>query len=112
MAGIEAVEPGFKKFALCPRIDLRSKNELPEGQQNITWVKAEFNSASGLIKSEWSSENGLVYKCSVPEGTTAALTLPVVADKIISDGKELETKSFNGKIELELCPGEHTFIQK
>ena len=112
MAGIEVIEPGFKKFALCPKIDLRAKEELPEGQKNITWVKAEFDSANGLIKSEWNIENGLAYKCSVPEGTTALLTLPVVADTLIFDGKTLDAGSCGKTFETELGAGEHTLIQK
>ena len=110
MAGIEAIEPGFGKFSLYPRIDMRTADELPEGQSNIKWVKAEFNSVKGLIKSEWNTENGLVYKCSVPEGTTAQLTLPVVADTININGKDVKADK-GGIFEMTLESGEYTFIQ-
>ena len=111
MAGIEAVEPGFGRFALCPRIDTRIADELPEGQPNIKWVKAQFDSSAGLIKSEWSTENGFIYKCSVPDGTTALLTLPVFADKITVNGKELALEKGESKFEMTLEGGEYTFIQ-
>ena len=109
MAGIEAIEPGFGKFSLCPRIDMRAADELPEGQENIKWVKAEFNSVKGLIKSEWNTENGLIYKCSVPEGTTAELKLPVVSDTISVNGTAQKTDS--ASFEMTLAGGEYTFIQ-
>ena len=110
MAGIEAIEPGFGKFNLYPRIDMRTADELPEGQENIKWIKAEFNSVKGLIKSEWNTENGLVYKCSVPEGTTAQLTLPVISDTINVNGKDIKSDK-GGLFEMTLESGEYTFIQ-
>jgi len=109
MAGIEAIEPGFGKFSLSPRIDMRKADELPDGQENIKWIKAEFNSVKGLIKSEWNTENGLAYKCTVPEGTTAVLTLPVVSDTITVNGVEQKTDGNAFKMTLER--GEYTFIQ-
>lgn len=109
MAGIETIEPGFSKFALCPKIDTRTADELPEGQENIKWVKAEFNSVSGLIKSEWNTENGLIYKCTVPDGAKAELTLPVIADTITVNGKEMKTDGCEFRMTLE--GGEYCFIQ-
>ena len=111
MAGIEAIEPGFGTFSLCPRIDMRTADELPEGQENIKWVKAEYNSVKGLIKSEWNTENGLTYKCTVPEGTAAELTLPVIADTISMNGKEIKTDRESGEFKTLLTAGEYSFIQ-
>ncbi len=108
MAGIEPVEAGFGTFTLCPRIDMRTADELPEGQENIKWVKAEFNSVKGLIKSEWNTENGLTYKCTVPEGTKAMLTLPAVSDKVTVNGEEFAVAG--EKYEAELDAGEYTFV--
>lgn len=111
MAGIEAVEPGFKKFNLYPRIDMRTADELPEGQENIKWVKAEFNSVNGLIKSEWNTENGLTYKCTVPEGTSATLTLPAVSDKVTINGKEMDMRAGSSAIIMTLEGGDYTIVQ-
>ncbi|MCQ2471826.1 MAG: glycoside hydrolase family 78 protein [Clostridia bacterium] len=108
MAGIEPVEAGFGTFTLCPRIDMRTADEMPEGQENIKWVKAEFNSVKGLIKSEWNTENGLTYKCTVPEGTKAFLTLPAVSDKVTVNGNEFSVTG--EKYEAELDAGEYTFV--
>ena len=38
---------------------------LLDGQQRMTYVKASYDSASGLIVSEWSNEKNLIYKCTV-----------------------------------------------
>lgn len=110
MAGIEPIEPGFAVISLAPRIDLRTKEELPEGQENIRWVKAEFNSAKGLIRSEWNTENGLVYKCTVPEGAEAILTLPVIAPEVTLNG---ETQKTDGNtFTARLSAGEYTVTEK
>ncbi len=109
MAGIDVIEPGFGTFLLCPRIDMRKPEDLPEGQKNVRWVKASFRSPKGVIKSEWNTENGLVYRCSVPEGTTARLVLPALARFITVNGvkHEIEGSSF----ETTLSSGEYTLIQ-
>ncbi len=79
MAGInnDFDEPGFKHVVLRPMPDTRTKDELTEGQENITFVEAEYESASGLIKSSWRMENGtFVYNCTVP--TRASLFFPLI----------------------------------
>ena len=111
MAGIETIEPGFSRFALNPRIDMRTQAELPEGQPNIKWVKAEFRSVKGLIRSEWNYENGLTYRCTVPEGTTALLTLPAVSDTIEINGSKADITAKDGKYETVLEAGDYTIIQ-
>lgn len=109
MAGIDVIEPGFGTFSLCPRIDLRRAEDLPEGQKNVKWVKASFRSPKGVIKSEWNTENGLVYRCSVPEGTTARLVLPALARFITVNGVKHEIKG--DTFEMTLSSGEYTLIQ-
>ena len=109
MAGIQPAEPGFRKITLTPRFDLRTADELPEGQQNITYVNASYNSASGLIKSEWNTVNGIKYFCSVP--VEATLYLPAEFEKITVDGNERNAADCpveGGKIVISLAAGEHT----
>ena len=109
MAGIQPAEPGFRKITLTPRFDLRTADELPEGQQNITYVNASYNSASGLIKSEWNTVNGIKYFCSVP--VEATLYLPAEFKKITVDGNERNAADCpveGGKIIISLAAGEHT----
>ena len=69
MCGITPLEnsPGFKHFELKPK---------PFGR--LSSAKASFQSASGLIKSEWTIEkNGsLTFEFTIPFNTTANITLP------------------------------------
>lgn len=113
MAGIEVDEPGFGKFILAPKIDFRKDCELPEGQKQMKFVKAEYKSRAGLIKSEWNTEKGLEYKCAVPCGAVAKLVLPVVADKVVINGVEHKCDEYaeNGSIVMMLSAGEYEFVQ-
>ncbi|MDE7345638.1 MAG: family 78 glycoside hydrolase catalytic domain [Muribaculaceae bacterium] len=67
-AGISAdpSSPGFKHIILTPIPDDR-----------LGFVDAEFNSPSGLIRSNWEFEgDNWIWKFTVPEGTTASVTIP------------------------------------
>jgi len=73
-AGIAAdpKAPGFKNIIMAPKPDKR-----------VGFVKAEYKSAAGLIKSHWRYEStqtdlGMkwVWDFTIPEGATADVTLP------------------------------------
>ncbi|MBR0240958.1 MAG: glycosyl hydrolase family 18, partial [Kiritimatiellae bacterium] len=67
-AGISAdpKAPGFKNVVMAPNPDKR-----------VGFVKAEYKSAAGLIKSHWRYEGDTwVWDFTVPEGATADVTLP------------------------------------
>ena len=68
VAGIasDPAAPGFRHIVMKPVPDRR-----------LGWVKAEYKSASGMIRSEWKYE-GDVWKWdfTVPEGSTATVWLP------------------------------------
>ncbi|MBP9988517.1 MAG: hypothetical protein KBT46_03375, partial [Ruminococcus sp.] len=111
-AGIEPDEPGFRSFILQPRVDTRTAAELPDNQKNMKWIKAEYKSASGLIKSAWSTENGFVYECSVPEGTSATLYLPLFSEKFTVNGVEHSAEEYENKNNcavISLGAGEYVF---
>lgn len=68
MAGISADSsaPGFKRIVMSPKPDRR-----------LGWVKAEYRSVSGLVKSSWRYEGDeWVWKFAVPEGSLAQVTFP------------------------------------
>ena len=68
MAGISAdtSAPGFKKVIMKPIPDRR-----------LGYVKAEYPSASGLIKSSWRYEGDKwIWDFTIPEGVTAEVILP------------------------------------
>ena len=67
-----------------------------------------------MIRSEWNTENGFTYTCSVPEGATALLKLPVFTEKLTVNGKEhsgAEYETENGRYLISLAAGEYEFIQ-
>ena len=68
VAGIasDPAHPGFKHIIMRPIPDKR-----------LGFVKAEYQSAAGLIKSEWKYEgNKWIWKFTIPQGATASVTLP------------------------------------
>jgi alpha-L-rhamnosidase len=68
MAGIAAdsTAPGFKRIVMSPKPDRR-----------LGWVKAEYKSAAGLIKSAWRYEGDeWIWTFTVPEGSSARVTVP------------------------------------
>ena len=49
----------------------------PVPDKRLGFVKASYNSAAGLIKSEWKYEGEKwVWNFTIPEGATATVTLP------------------------------------
>ena len=68
MAGIAADtdQPGFRHIIMKPVPDKR-----------LGFVKAEYKSAAGLIRSEWKYEGDKwIWNFTVPKGATASVTLP------------------------------------
>ena len=68
LAGIapDVEKPGFKRIVMKPIFDRR-----------LGYVKAEYKSAAGLIKSHWRYEGDkVIWEFTVPEGATALVTLP------------------------------------
>jgi alpha-L-rhamnosidase len=67
-AGIcaDTADPGFRHIIMKPVPDKR-----------LGWIKAEYPSAAGLIKSEWKYEgDSWKWTFTVPKGATATVTLP------------------------------------
>ena len=113
MAGIEPGTPGFETVILQPRIDRRTAEELPDGQKNMTYAKASYKSAAGLIESEWHNENGFTYRCVVP--VTAELRLPILGERLTVNGVEHSFEDYeseNGCAVIRLAPGEYVFEEK
>ena len=118
VAGIETTEeaPGFASPILQPKPDTRTPEEIPEGQELITHVKASYESRSGLIESEWNTENGFIYKATVP--VDATLYLPVLTDadtmKVNGEVVRLDTydrTSCGNALVIKLAAGSYVFEQ-
>ena len=67
-AGIQSdpASPGFRHIIMKPVPD-----------RGLGFLKAEYKSAAGLIKSEWKYvKDQWTWKFTIPEGCTAQVTLP------------------------------------
>ncbi len=112
MAGIETDGVAFKNILLQPRVDTREGDELPEGQERMKWVRASYDSVAGLIESAWSNDESFVYECTVPEGSTATLMLPMLAGNVVINGVEHSFDEFEKKNNcavINLAAGSYTF---
>ncbi len=119
IAGIETTEdaPGFAHPILQPKPDTRTPEEIPEGQERITWVKCSYESHAGLIASSWDMRDGFTYECTVPVATTLYLPILTAAATYTVNGAEkffadAERTPCGKAIVLELAPGSYTFVQK
>ncbi len=93
MCGLQSVEesPGFKEFVIAPKIDKR-----------FEWVKMEYKSVFGMIKSGWSIDaDKTVYSISVPFDTTAKFILEQGGDNITLNGKSCAELVKNNEIALD-----------
>ena len=119
IAGIETTEqaPGFAHPILQPKPDTRSAEEIPAGQEKITWVRTSFASPVGLIESAWDMTDGFTYTCRVPVAATLHLPLIGNAETLVINGVAHKPDEFRlcpvGKgVTIELAPGAYTIEQK
>ena len=98
LAGLELLEPGYKKFRIAPVLDKR-----------LGFVKCNYNSIMGNIKSEWKyEENCVKFTILVPTGTEAEIILPYSEDRIKSCIK-LPAESVDSKTVYSVRAGEYYF---
>ncbi len=94
LAGIDAETPGYKTISIHPHPPAPDSN--PD-HKTIDWVKAEYDSIRGKIKSEWKQEQDrFLLNVTIPVNTTAKITIPGssidqirVNDQPISDVAEV-----------------------
>lgn len=100
--------PGFRRVIIRPYI-----------LGNLTWVRAEYKSPYGLIRSSWRKENGnLTLKVTVPVNSTARIHLPSRKDASITVGEQQAAsaegvKSLgrqDGTSLFEVGSGEYEFV--
>ena len=103
--------PGYKHFILSPEPDTREF--IPEGQKRICKMSAWYDSPVGKIESAWENTDGnIVYRFTIPEGTTATVTLPLKNKTLRINGIDFKPSEIgkleNGKIIFELGAGAYT----
>ncbi len=76
VAGIEAVEPGYKTFAVKPLVG-----------GGITWARAHVDTPYGRVSSDWKAEGkNFTVTVRVPVGTVCRLTLPDGSGQELTSG--------------------------
>lgn len=98
MAGIDTSEihPGFEEVILQPKPDLRVS--VPEGGEQITWVKASYESRLGRIQVQWQwerEERRFSCQVSLAEGMRGIFCLPEIDGirRVRLNGEELSWES-------------------
>jgi len=82
VAGISPAEPGYRHICIQP---------LPGG--GLTHARAVYESAQGLIVSDWKIEHGrMTLNVTIPANTRASVTLPgATPGQVTENGSPLET---------------------
>ncbi len=97
MGGINAEEPGYRKFTIKPEIPSHS----------ISFVSTENRTINGKILSSWKKEGDQVMlKVEIPVNTRAVVYIPTSDEKsIYLDGKKLMSSGISiGKLQEGYCP--------
>lgn len=91
LAGINRVEPGFKKILIRPRFI-----------KGITAIDASYDSVYGVIRSAWSCKDGkITVDVSIPVNTTAQIVLPE-KEEVIEVGSGCWHYEYGTDTKLEL----------
>ncbi len=108
--------PGFEHFFLAPTPDMRSENEIPEGQKRITTAHAAFDSVAGRIESAWVSiGERFEYSFIIPEESGATVSLISDKDEFKINGIDMKLSEMNGRrigdrIVFPLSEGAYTVV--
>jgi alpha-L-rhamnosidase len=107
VAGLDAAEPGYRRILIHP---------MPGG--GLTSARATYESAYGLIGSEWAVENGCMgLNVIIPANTRAVVRLPgATAGQVVEGGVPLSQAEGVAKVvqigadtEVELGSGAYRF---
>ena len=112
MVGIQSLGFAFEQVMFTPKPDMRADDELPTGQERITWAKGSYESKNGTIKSEWKREgDGFVFNCETP--VSGEVHLPIIEGKntVIVNGKQIPVDSLeimDGCAVIKIESGKYT----
>lgn len=103
---IDPQHPGYKHIILSPH---------PGG--GLQWVKAEFLSIYGLIKSSWAiQDNEFVYEVVIPANSTATILLPTatlnqvnINDHLLSANDAIDAQQLGNTVRVNLGSGSYSF---
>ena len=105
-AGIDTTpdSPGFKKIVIHPRLDSR-----------ISAARAEYDSVSGKIVSDWKGTPAGPFslKVTIPANTSAEVFLPLIPGaRITESGDPVEAQRADGAYVLRIGAGSYSFEVK
>jgi alpha-L-rhamnosidase len=81
VAGLEVLEPGYRRFRVAPR---------PGG--GVTWANTHHDSPLGRIEVSWRVADGTgTVEVVVPEGATAEVVLPGRAPEVVTTGTHVRS---------------------
>jgi len=84
LAGIDTDGPGYRKIWIRPGPPRRAGGG---GKPVLDWVRAEYDSIRGGIRSEWRQDDGFELAVRIPANTTATVLLPARnPDQVRVDG--------------------------
>ena len=84
LAGIDALEPGYRRIAIAPRPPETDSKLDP---RPIEWVKARYDSIRGRIESAWRREDDkLVLEVAIPPNTTGVVRVPAASPESVKEG--------------------------
>ena len=103
VAGIDAdtSDPGFHHVLIHPHVE-----------PGLDHVRAEYDSAYGTIKAEWTSktQGRLEFHVTIPANTTATVSLPVLSGSVIKwDGQPFSLTAKDGTLVQEIGSGSYVF---
>ena len=105
---VDPAHPGFTHFVLSPRPDTRTAEQMPTGQERITYVKAHYDSIRGRIESAWDFREGkFTYSFTIPAGTTARVEFPLIngRETVVLNDRAFTAEALGGKV----CAGKAVF---
>jgi alpha-L-rhamnosidase len=88
LAGIKAAEPGFKKLEMKPALI-----------DELSYVKASYNSVQGLIESDWKDDGTtFTWHITVPGNTKAVVYMPAKKETDVVEGVNKASSSEGVKL--------------
>jgi len=104
LAGIDALEPGYGRIRIVPRLPAPGSN--PD-RRPIDWVEADYDGPRGRIESHWRRQDGSVeMRVRVPANTTAEVHVPATAvDAVLESGRPVATAAAPGMRVIGLIDG-------
>lgn len=112
MVGIQSLGFAFDRVMFTPKPDMRADDEIPAGQERITWAKGSYKSKNGTIKSEWKREgDSFIFDCETP--VSGEFYLPVIEGKntLVVNGNQMTIDSLeiiDGCAVINIQSGKYT----